>query len=388
MTFPSSTEILIVGAGPSGLALASELAGRSIPFVLVDQQAAGANTSRACVVHARTLEVLEPLGIVPELLARGVEVPIFRVRDRDRALITVDFRHLPSRYAYTLMVPQCETEAVLLAGLEARGGKVVRPCELIAARHDADGATVTLRDAQGEHILRTRYLIACDGMHSRIREAAGVPFEGGSYEEAFVLADVRMEWPISRDEVSLLYSPAGLVVIAPIPQGRFRVVATAKEAPPVPRVADIQAILDARGPTDGAVRVLDIAWASRFHVHHRIAQQFRSGRVLLLGDAAHVHSPAGGQGMNTGIQDAISLGRALAETFTTGSEQALDAWASWRHRVASDVIRMADRMTRTATVENRAGQAVRNTLLQIAGHIPGVRQSLAMKLSELGNRAA
>jgi 2-polyprenyl-6-methoxyphenol hydroxylase-like FAD-dependent oxidoreductase len=388
MKLPSSTEILIVGAGPSGLALASELARRSIRFVLIDRQAAGANTSRACVVHARTLEMLEPLGVVPELRARGVEVPIFRVRDRNKALITVDFRHLPSRYAYTLMLPQCETEAVLLAGLEARGGTVLRPCELAAVRPDSEGATVTLQDTQGEHVLRTRYLIACDGMHSRIREQIGIPFEGASYEEAFVLADVRMDWPLARDEVSLLYSPAGLVVVAPIPHDRFRIVATVQEAPPVPSVADIQAILEARGPTAGAVRVLDIAWSSRFHVHHRIARQFRSGRVLLLGDAAHVHSPAGGQGMNTGIQDAISLGGALAETLGTGSESALDAWAQWRHRVASDVIRLADRLTWTATIENRAGQKMRNALIQIADHVPAVRQSLAMKLSELSNRAA
>lgn len=388
MSFPLSTEILIVGAGPSGLALASELARRSIPYVLIDRQAAGANTSRACVVHARTLEMLEPLGVVPELLARGVEVPIFRVRDRNRALITIDFRDLPSRYAFTLMLPQCETEAVLLAGLEARGGSVARPCELIATRRDGDGATVTLRDAQGDHILRTRYLIGCDGMHSRVREQSCIPFEGGSYEESFVLADIRMDWPLSRDEVSLLYSPAGLVVVAPIPHDRFRVVATVKAAPVVPVVADIQALLDERGPTNASVRVLDIAWGSRFHVHHRIARQFRSGNVLLLGDAAHVHSPAGGQGMNTGIQDGISLGGALAETLQTRSDRALDTWAEWRHQIASDVIRMADRMTRTATIENRTGQVVRNTLLQLVGQLPAVRRSLAMRLSELSNRAA
>jgi 2-polyprenyl-6-methoxyphenol hydroxylase-like FAD-dependent oxidoreductase len=272
--------------------------------------------------------------------------------------------------------------------LEARGGSVIRPCELVAARHDADGATVTLRDASGDHILRTQYLIGCDGMHSRVRELAGIPFEGGSYEEAFVLADVHMEWPLGRDEVSLLYSPAGLVVVAPIPHDRFRIVATVKDAPGVPGVADIQALLDARGPTHASARVLDIVWSSRFHVHHRMARNFRSGRILILGDAAHVHSPAGGQGMNTGIQDAISLSGALAETLASGSGHALDGWAAWRHGVASDVIRLADRLTWTATIENRVGQAVRNTLVQLLGHVPAVRQTLAMRLSELSNRAA
>jgi len=156
MAYPSSTDILIVGAGPAGLALASELARRGMDFLVIEDQPAGANTSRACVVHARTLEVLEPLGLVPHLLARGVEVPIFRIRDRDQALLTIDFRNLPSRYAYTLMCPQCDTEAVLLAGLDARGRRVVRPCRMIAAHDDADGATVTLRDADGEHVVRAR----------------------------------------------------------------------------------------------------------------------------------------------------------------------------------------------------------------------------------------
>lgn len=388
MSFPSSIEILVVGAGPAGLALASELHRRDVPYLIVDGEAAGANTSRACVVHARTLEVLEPLGVVPELLARGVKVPIFRVRDRDRPLLTVDFRDLPSPYAYTLMLPQSETEAVLLAGLEACGGGVARPCRLSAARHGDDGATVTLRDAAGEHIVRTRYLVGCDGMHSTVREQAGIAFEGGSYEEAFVLADVHLEWPLSREEVTLFYSPAGLMVVAPIPNQRFRVVATVDVAPPVPTIDDVQALLDARGPEEIPARARDVVWSSRFRIHHRVARTLRKGPVLLVGDAAHVHSPAGGQGMNTGIQDAVSLGSALVAAIADGNDQALAAWAEHRHRVAKDVVRLTDRMTRTATIENKVVQAVRNAALQIIGHVPAARQAIAMKLSELTERAA
>ena len=388
MSFPSSVEILIVGAGPVGLALASELSRRRVPHFIVDQLAAGANTSRACVVHARTLEVLEPLGVVPELLARGVKVPIFRVRDRDRPLITIDFRELPSPHAYTLMVPQSDTEAVLLAGLEARGGRVVRPCTLISARADADGMTATLRNANGDHVVRTRYLAGCDGSRSAVREQAAIAFEGGSYEEAFVLADVRMDWPLSREEVTLFYSPAGLVVVAPMPNQRFRVVATIDTAPPVPTIGDIQSLLDERGPEATQARVRDVVWGSRFHIHHRVAATLRKGPILILGDAAHVHSPAGGQGMNTGIQDAVALGAALAAVVERRDDPALAAWAKQRLQVARDVVRLTDRMTRAATIENRFAQAVRNTAVQIVGSVPPARHAIAMKLSELAQRAA
>lgn len=386
MAFPSSTAILIVGAGPAGLALASELSRRRIPYLIIDDQAAGANTSRACVIHARTLEVLEPLGVVPELLARGVKVPIFRVRDRDRSLLRIDFRELPSRYAYTLMLPQSDTEAVLLAGLKARGGNVVRPCKLTAAQYDSDGATVTFRDAEGEHTVRTRYLVGCDGMHSTVREQAGIAFEGGSYEETFVLADVHMEWPLSREEVTLFYSPAGLVVVAPIPEQRFRVVATVNAAPAVPTIEAIQALLDARGPETVRAQVQDIVWGSRFRIHHRVAGTLRKECILLVGDAAHVHSPAGGQGMNTGIQDAVSLGEALVGAIASGEERELIAWADRRHRVAEEVVRLTDRMTRTATVQNRIVQTVRNVALQLISHLPAARHAMAMKLSELSER--
>jgi 2-polyprenyl-6-methoxyphenol hydroxylase-like FAD-dependent oxidoreductase len=389
MSFPTHVDILIAGAGPAGLTLASELARRDVSYLIVDGQAAGANTSRACVIHARTLEVLEPLEVVPELLARGIEVPIFRVRDRDRALLTVDFRNLPSRYAYTLMCAQSETEAVLLAGLEARGGTVLRPWVLTSAKDSVDGAEAMLRNSAGEEQrIHARYVVGCDGMHSTVREQAGIAFEGGSYEEVFVLADVRMEWPLSPEEVTLLYSPAGLVVVAPIPQQRFRVVATVQDAPAIPTLADIQALLDARGPVTHAAQVRDIVWSSRFHIHHRVAKSFRKGHLLLAGDAAHVHSPAGGQGMNTGIQDAMSLGGALATALSAGNQEALDDWARRRQRVAKKVVSLTDRMTRTATIESRTGQAIRNAVVQLVDHVPAARRALAMTLSELRGRAA
>jgi 2-polyprenyl-6-methoxyphenol hydroxylase-like FAD-dependent oxidoreductase len=388
MPLPASVDVLIAGAGPSGLALANTLARLGVPSLLVDRQPAGANTSRACVIHARTLEVLEPLAVVPELLARGIEVPIFRVRDRDRPLLSIDFRELPSRYPYTLMLPQCDTEAVLVSALEARGQRVWRPCELTTVSRDGDGVSATLRTPEGDHVVRANYVVGCDGMHSVVREQAGIAFEGGGYDEAFVLADVHMDWPLAREEVTLFYAPAGLMVVAPIPGDRFRIVATVMRAPPVPSISDIQALVETRGPTATPARVRDIVWGSRFHIQHRLARSFRAGRILLAGDAAHVHSPAGGQGMNTGIQDAVSLGDALAGALHGGTDRLLTEWAEHRRRIAADVVTMTDRMTRAATLRNPIGQAVRNAIVQIVGHLPAARQAIAMKLAELSEPAA
>lgn len=388
MSLPTSVDVLIVGAGPSGLALACELARRDVPHLIIDRQPEGANTSRACVIHARTLEVLEPLEVVSELLSRGVKVPVFRIRDRDRALLTVDFRDLPSRHAYTLMLPQSDTEAVLLAALRQSGGSVGRPCELVAAWAEGDGATVAIRDAAGDHVVRSRYLIGCDGMHSRVRDLAGIAFDGGSYAEAFVLGDVHMDWPLSREEVTLFYSPAGMMVVAPIPDRRFRIVASVEQAPAEPTALDLQNLLDARGPTAAPARVTDVVWSSRFHVQHRVAREFRKGPVLLAGDAAHVHSPAGGQGMNTGIQDAVSLGGAVAEALWRDTDDGLDDWAAQRRRVAGKVVSLTDRMTRLATIHNPTGQAVRNAVVQLLGHLPPAQRAMAMRLSELTERAA
>lgn len=371
---PERTEVAIVGAGPTGLALAITLASAGVDFVVVDRLAEGAKTSRAAVVHAGTLEVLDGLGTAGDLVARGLRMSRFTVREDGRDLLTVPFDGLPTRFPYVLAIPQYETEAVLLARLRALGGDVHRPCEVSSLVQDADG--VTLRMSTGQ-TLRARFAVGADGMHSAVREAAGIGFAGTDYQESFVLADLDMDWAPGRGEVSLTLGGAGLMLIVPFPRGDYRLVATVPEAPAEPDAAFVQRLLDERAP--GQARVADAVWASRFRVHHRIADRYRAGRVLLAGDAAHVHSPLGGQGMNTGIQDGHALGRALAEG-------RVDGYEAERRPVAERVLAFTDRMTRLATTRSATVRGVRGIALPLLGHIAGFRTKLATELAELDRR--
>jgi len=384
---PSSTDVVIVGAGPVGLALAGVLASEGISLVIVDRLAEGANTSRAVVVHARTLEVLEKLNVTDQLCAQGHIVPRFTVRDRDNVLVTIRFDTLPTRYPYTLMIPQNVTEAILLGHLRELGSDVYRPYEVTELSQDADGISVAVNNSTHLQMIRAKYVVGADGMHSTVRERAGIGFIGDTYEQSFVLADVRMNWPLSDDEVTLFYSPGGLVVVSPMPGGRHRVVASMDDAPKQPSIGDVQRLLDTRGPMAKAARIDEVIWSSRFRIHHRVANRYRSGRILLAGDAAHVHSPAGGQGMNTGIQDAVVLGRILAAVVAKRTtEGQLDEYGRIRRPVAERVVAFTHRMTRLATLRNRRAQSVRNALIGMITRIPAVRRWLATELAELRYR--
>ncbi len=382
----SRTEVAIVGAGPTGLALAAELQRLGVSAVILDRLLAADNTSRAAVIHARTLEVLEPLGVTPELITQGLIIETFRVRERSRVLATIHFAGLPTKYPFTVLCPQQRTEAVLLARLQALEGHVDRSCEVVAITDAADGVTVKYR--RGDHVetLHANWVVGCDGMHSMVRQQAEIPFEGSAYEESFVLGDVQMDWPIARDEVSLFFCDAGLTLVAPLPENHFRIVATMPEPPPVPAIADFQKILDQRGPESATIRICALSWSSRFHVHHRLAKTFRKGHILLAGDAAHVHSPAGGQGMNIGIQDAISLAEALREVLQQNNDAALNAWQKKRRDIARSVVSLTDRMTKLGTAHSPAVKLLRNAVFDIIGHLEFAQHAIALQLSELDNR--
>lgn len=395
---PISTDVLIVGAGPAGLALRRALDRLGVDSVLVDRHAAGLNTSRAAVIHARTLEVLEPLGVVPALLAEGLKTPDFCVREGRDVLLRIGFAGLPSPHPYALMCPQNVTEAVLAAGFGTRNATVWRPARLVSFKEVPGGIAAELDCAEaGLRQVHARWIVGCDGARSDVRAGAGIAFEGGDYAERFALADVRMDWPLPRSEVSLFFSPEGLMVVAPLPGGhrggeegadRYRIVATVNDPDPDPdpdvTLARVHALLGGRGPRPGtAPAVKELLWGSSFQVQHRVAAQVWKGRVLLCGDAAHVHSPAGGQGMNTGIQDAVELAAPLHRALRDGDTGGLAAWSARRHVIAREVVRTTDALTRLATASSPLARTARGALLGLVDHLPFVRRRLAMRLAEL-----
>jgi 2-polyprenyl-6-methoxyphenol hydroxylase-like FAD-dependent oxidoreductase len=377
------TEVLVVGAGPVGLAVAASLAGHGHDVTVVDRQAAGANTSRAAVVHARTLEMLDRIEVSKRLAGLGIHARQFSIRDGDRELVPVRFDDLPTEYPYTLMVPQNITEQILLDRFEELGGKVHRPYVAIGVSQTADSAEVTLDSGD---TIEARYVVAADGMNSTIRDRAGLGHEGNdSLALSFALADVRVQGGLPADEVLLFFSVPGMLVVAPLPDGSFRLVAEVDDAPEQPDVAYAQRLLDTRGPRGATTRVTEVIWGSRFRIHERVADRYRAGRILLAGDAAHTHSPAGGQGMNLGLRDAVTLGDALSVALREGREDKLDEYAARSRAEAMQVVALAHRLTRLATAP-RAVRPLRNIGLRLVAHVPAFRRRLAEQLSAIGHR--
>ncbi|MEU5908544.1 FAD-dependent oxidoreductase [Micromonospora sp. NPDC047527] len=378
---PRNTDVLVVGAGPTGLATALTLARRGVDVTVLDQLAEPPITSRAAVVHAYTLEVLDLVGAAAPLVAQGVRSPGFTVRDRDRVLLRVPFHDLPSRFPYALLVSQAVTEAVLAGQLADLGVRVRRPSRLTGLSPTGDGV---LAQVDGE-ALRARYVVGADGLHSTVRQAAGIGFTGPTDQESFVLADVRVDSALPCDEVALFLARSGPLVWAPLPDGVVRLVAAVPTAPADPDRAYLQALLDERGPARRPDRVTDVLWGSRFRVHHRIADTYRAGPVLLAGDAGHVHSPAGGQGMNLGICDAVAAGTALADVFAGGPETLLDDYSTRQRPMAEDVLSLAANLTRLASA-SPVRQPARDVLLRLIGLVPPARRKVALRLSGLSHR--
>ena len=382
--------VLIVGAGPVGLSLACELLRHGVDCRIIDQSAGPTDQSRAFGIQARTLEVFEAIGVVGEILDRGLPLHGIGVySDGHRvAHVRLDFEGLDTHYPVILSLPQGETERVLVDGLARLGGSVERRTTLRSFVRDESGVTATLADASGAtREVRARWLVGCDGARSTVRHALAVPFEGKEYEEAFLLADVRLDWDGPGDEITMIASSGSPVAVFPAPGGRSRLIeigTTMTTDDPEAVAAHFQERL--RGEGFPAAVVRDPGWTSVFKIHRRLASaRYRRRRgCFLAGDAAHIHSPAGGQGMNTGIQDAFNLAWKLALVDAgEAPESLLDSYTIERRPVAAAVERGADTMTRMAMIRGALARTIRNRALSVLTEFDFVRSQLTRGLSEL-----
>jgi 2-polyprenyl-6-methoxyphenol hydroxylase-like FAD-dependent oxidoreductase len=363
-------DVLVVGAGPTGLMLAHELACRSARVRVIDRNRDRARESRALVVHARSLELLDRWGLAETMVDRGRKTLAAtghtehgRNFDIELGDIGVD----DTRYPFLLFLSQAETEAVLSSALEARGVRIERETELVSFEHDREGVTATLRAKEGTSTVRVAYLAGCDGAHSTVRHGLGVAFEGAPYQQDFILADADVETDLRTDRLHFFLRTRGLLAMFPFRERNFvrfigsraRTRDTGDEPPTRDEVASYVDEL-----STAPIRVANLRWSSRYHLHHRAAERFRVGRVFLCGDAAHIHSPAGGQGMNTGLQDAANLGWKLADVLDgRAAEPLLESYEAERLPVARWLLRYTDRLFLAAAAHNPLVVRVRNALL-------------------------
>jgi 2-polyprenyl-6-methoxyphenol hydroxylase-like FAD-dependent oxidoreductase len=379
-------DVLVVGAGPTGLTLATALARAGVRCRIIDAAPQPAAESRALAIHAGTLQAMERLGLAEAILARGIAAPGVKIHV-DGANLDIPFDRLPSRYAFILTLPQSDTEGLLIGRLTAAGVVVERPVSFVDLLDDGDAVTATLRIGDRQERVRARWLVACDGAGSRVRHVLGLPFVGRAYDETFWLADVRVRWPYASDVLHIFLGAHGLLFTAPLPGERQRIIVTPRQTAAVQsrgeglRLADVQALVDEAAP---GTRLDDPAWLSTFHVSRRVVPRFRVGRVFLAGDAAHVHSPAGGQGMNTGIQDAENLAWKLALVVRGAADPSLlDSYHAERYPVARGVVRVTDRLTRAALLHAPLLRAARNLVMRVLLRRPSVQRRIALRLSEL-----
>lgn len=387
MTAPAgAVDVLIVGAGPSGLVAAIRLLEQGLSVEIVDAAPRPAEESRAALMHSATVELLAAMGLAAPLLARGQRIDAIVLADGRRRLSRIALGALETPYPFALGIPQDATEAILTDRLAALGHRVTRGVRVETVEQDASGCRTSGRTvADGTPWAReSRFVVGADGKNSTVRGEAGIPYDGAPYDDDFILADVELAPPPGPDdEARIGFSPEGVTVIGRLPSGRYRIVASVsrgQQAPQHPDRAVLDRLLASRGiPTSTSSEPV---WSSRFRISHRIARRFRADRILLCGDAAHVHSPAAGQGMNTGIADAYELADRIAAAIA-GDDTALEAYERARQRAARDVVALTDRITRVALVRSPVVRAVRDAALRLLTRIGPVRRAVARAVSGL-----
>ena len=376
----TKAEVAVIGAGPTGLMLACELALAGVRCAIFERRLDAPNITRAFAVHARTLELLDARGLADEVMALGHPMTTLAPAPG----VTIDLSSLDSPFRMVLMVPQSGTETVLEKRAAALGVEIVRGAEVVGLHQDRNGVELELSEGGREN---ARYVVGCDGAHNAVRRLAGIAFAGTQYRTDIMLADVRVDAPDGAPMFAQS-NRDGLVLVLPYGDGYSRLIAwDLRQAD-----AAANAPLELEDVRDAFVRIAgsdygmhDVRWMSRFRSERRQAERYRIGNVFVAGDAAHVHSPIGGQGMNTGIQDAMNLGWKLAASLRGwGPDALLETYQAERHPVGTQVLALTDGLTRLVLSRSRLRHALQPALLRALLRFPPARAQLLSRGTGLG----
>jgi 2-polyprenyl-6-methoxyphenol hydroxylase-like FAD-dependent oxidoreductase len=389
MSTTPNPDVIVVGAGPVGLVAGCELARRGIRVRVIEKLAQPTDQSRAVAVHARSLDMFDRMGIVDEILSTGIKAIAMQLYAGHSRLFRVPLGDVDSAFPFTLNTAQTETERVLNERLQSLGVTVERGVELVALRQDAqDGAAVelTLQHENGTtEQTSASWVIGADGAHSTVRRLDGTKLAGSFEGERFLLGDVDAEHSLDLDSMHTFFSPDGPVIVLPLLDGRMRFLAEVHDAPGTPMNThptqeELQAVIDRR---IGGIRLVRSHWLTSFEIHHARVPAYRWGRVFLAGDAAHIHSPAGGQGMNTGMQDVFNLAWKLAAVLRgDAGDTLLDSYEAERLPVAQSVISFTNLLTKVGTLSGMP-RRIRNVAIRMVSHVPAARRAMAERAEEV-----
>lgn len=342
--------VIIVGAGPTGLMLAGDLAAAGVDVRVLEKRAQESNLTRAFALHARTLELFDMRGIADEIVEQGFQVPEVRPTIGSRTAV-LDLRHPESRFPYVLIIQQARTESLLQQRAEELGVVIERGVEVTGLRQDDEGVDLQVRTADGEGSERAAYVVGTDGAHSAVRSLLGVGFSGRDYDTRILLADIRLDRELPS-AINPFIGADGVALLPPYGDGWYRATVwdRTQQGGPVAEPVTLAELNEALGRiTDGGVAASEMRWSTRFLSQRRQAEHYRVGRVLLAGDAAHVHSPLGAMGMNTGIQDAVNLAWKLAAVQQQWAPPwLLDSYETERHPAGRATLRVTDLIQRIA----------------------------------------
>jgi 2-polyprenyl-6-methoxyphenol hydroxylase-like FAD-dependent oxidoreductase len=386
-------DVLIAGAGPVGLTMAAELARYGLSVRIVDKNTQRTDKSKAIVVWARTLELLDRMGtgVAERFIQAGLKAPYTNILAGEERIAHVDLSVVDTPYKFALLIQQSETERLLEEHLAGLGVKVERQVELETFEQGADSVTCSVARADGSHEqIEVLWLIGCDGAHSTVRHALGMSFEGSTMLNDWVLADLHISGVQGPPAINIHWHAQGILAIFPLGGTRYRVIADVGESASsgigehsIPTLKEVQTILDIRG-TKGLV-ASDPVWISSFTINERKVTDYRAGRIFLAGDAAHVHSPAGGQGMNTGMHDAFNLAwkLSLVSRGLCDAEPLLMSYSAERSAVAKLVLEATGKATAIALMRGEVKQSIRNHVASLVFGLAPVRHTMADVISEI-----